>query len=318
MGYNPAGNTTNTATLTHLISVWYNRTALDQLRQMFVFNSLCEPDVLPKRSGKTVQWYRHGLLGPNTTPHAEGTVGTSLQLSTSTVQATVSEYADFISVSTLLQETAIDPVVDNASEQLGYRGGLSVDTITRTEFDATTSTESDTIGATFTVSDIRAGVSKLKGLNVKPKTDGKFRMVIHPYLSYDLMADNTAGGFIEVMKYADPGRLLSGEVGQIAQTRIMESTNVKTSGTAPDVLYYSYLVGKGAVGAVDLSGSGPAKVSDPDKQSFNVNVIKGGPSQADPEGMIGAYVSYRYVYVAKDLDATTPRHRKVKANASLV
>jgi hypothetical protein len=112
--------------------------------------------------------------------------------------------------------------------------------------------------------------------------------------------------------------MVSGEVGKVGGCRLMESTNVLTSGTAPDVLYSSYIVGKGAVGVVDLQGSGPSKVTDPSSQAFKINVIPGGPSQADPEGIIGSYVSYLFRYFAKTLDSTNYRYRMPRANVSLV
>src|SRR5215471_16847433 len=135
MSYSPAGNLTTTSGIGHLATVWYNRKALDQLKKRFRFYNACEPDMIPRRSGKTVQWFRYSLLGANTTPAAEGAVGASNTLATTTVSGAVSEYADFITVSTLLDETAIDPIVTNAAEQLGYAAGLSVDTIIKAEFD---------------------------------------------------------------------------------------------------------------------------------------------------------------------------------------
>ena len=133
------------------------------------------------------------------------------------------------------------------------------------------------------------------------------------------MSDNSAGGFIDVNKYSRPETLINqAEEGMIAGTRIISSTNVNTSGTAPNVLYYTYIVGKGAVGVVDLAGSGPSDVSNPEKQAFKTNVVKGGPNTADPEGNIGSFVSYRFVMVAKTLDSTNYRYRIVTADASLV
>lgn len=317
MGY-PAGNTTLSAGFNHLATVYYKKTALDVLRQMNRFVELCEKDDIPQRSGKTVQWYRYNTFVANTVAHSEGTPGTSLAMGTTTISGTVSEYADFVSISTLLKETSISNEITAASDELGYRASISVDTITRAEFDSNTSAEDDPIGATFTAQDVRAQVATLKASNVRPQDGGEFRAVIHPYITYDLQADNTAGGFIDLAKYASPEKFMSGEIGKIANTRILESTNVKTSGTAPDVLYWCYIVGKGAVGAVDLVGSGPSKVTDPSRQAFRVNVIPGGPSASDPEGVIGGYVSYRYVYLAQTLDTVTLRFRMVKANASLI
>jgi N4-gp56 family major capsid protein len=298
--------------------VWYNRVALDQLLVKFRFLLGTEPDVLPRRSGKTVQWFRYTPLAANTSASSEGAVGTGLALTTTTVSATVAEYSDFISISSLLQETAIDPIVQNASEQLGYRAGLSVDTIVRTEFDTATSAELTTIGANPSIQDIRKAIALLQGANVSPKMGDDYVVITHPYVLYDIKSDNTAGGFIDVMKYADPNRMITGEEGRVAGARVFSTTNVKTSGTAPSALYWMYTIGKGAVGAVDLAGSGPSKVvGDPSGNKFKINVIQGGPQIADPEGMIGAAVSYRYCFVAKILD-TTYRYRMTKCDVSLV
>jgi N4-gp56 family major capsid protein len=285
---------------------------------MFRFLSVTEPDVLPQRNGKLVQWFRYGLFAANTTPSAEGVVGTSLALNTSTVTATVEEYSDFITLSSLLEETAIDPIAQNAAEQLGYRAGLSVDTIVRTEFDSNTGANLTPLGASFSVADARHAKALLRGINVMPRDGGDFVGIIHPYITFDLQSDNTAGGFIDALKYARPDGLLNGEVGRAAGVRFVESTNVGTSGTAPNVLYNSYIVGKGGVGAVDLAGRGPSKVMDPSRQAFRVNVIRGGPQIADPEGKIGSAVSYRFVFVAQTLDSTNLRYRIVQADASIV
>ncbi len=325
MAYAPAGNTTLTPSLTHLATVYYERKALDTLKARFMFREATMPDVMPLRSGKTIQFYRYTLLAANITPAPEGTVGTSLPLTTTTITATVQEYADFITISTLLKETAIDPIVENAADMLGYRGGLSADTITRTEFDSNVASVAvNTLGATFTAADLRRSVMLLEGANVRGMRGNDFVCIMHPYVLYDLMSDNTAGGFIDVLKYANPDRLvegsnpMSGEAGKMAGCRILKSTNVGTTGTAPTAYYYTYIVGQGAVGAIDLSGVGPTNVMDPAKEAFKINTIQGGPQIADPEGMIGCAVSYRFVFVAQTLDSTTYRYRIVYSDSSII
>lgn len=318
MSYTPASNLTTSGSIQHLATVYYSRRALDVLRQKFRFLLATEPDILPKRNGRTIQYYRYTKFGANTVPSAEGTVGTGITVTTGTISATVSEYSDYASVSTLLQDTAIDPVVENISKELGYRAALSVDTITRTELDTGTGAEITALGAVFSAADLRRARALLEGTNVEPKMGDDFVTIMHPYIVYDLKSDNTAGGFIDVMKYAAPDKLLAGEAGRIDSCRIFTTTNVKTSGTAPTVKYYTYVVGKGAIGGIDLGGRGPSRVQDIDKQAFKLNVVQGGPSAADPEGKIGAYVSYYFVFVAKLLDTTDYRYRMILGDASLV
>jgi N4-gp56 family major capsid protein len=326
MAYTPAGNTTVTSGINHFATVWYNRRALDQLKKRFRFYNACEPDMVPRRSGKTVQWFRYTLLGANTSVAPEGAVGNSNTLASTTISGTVQEYADFITISTLADETAIDPIVQNAAEQLGYSAGLSVDTIIKSEFDANSSAvlSPGTIGTFATVDDIRRCKALLEGIDVRPKDEKYYFCIMHPYIIYDVKSDSTAGGFIDLMKWAKPSEFIETNnpfdepVGVLENVKIWATTNVTTSGSAPNVLYSNYVVGRGAVGAVDLQGSGPSKIEDPTKQQFRINVIRGGPQIADPAGMIGAAVSYRYVFLAKTLDSTNLRYRIFKADASLV
>lgn len=321
MPYAPAGMLTTSGGLTHQPAAYYKRTALDQLMKKFIFMSVAEPDDIPLREGKTIQWYRVDLPTANTTPSSEGAVGTSLSYATATISATVSEYSDFITASTLLVEVDIAPTVENMSKWLGYRAGLSTDTIVRLELDsAYTTVQLPTLGTYLTAGDLDQARSLLKGQDVRGRDDDgeEFVAIMHPFVEYDLRADNTAGGFIDVKKYSDPQQILNGEVGKIAGCRCLESTNVGTTGSAPNVLYYTYVVGQNALGAVNLSGRGPSKVVDPRKQAFKTNIIMGKPQMADPEGKIGAAVSYRFVFVAKLLDTNVYRYYIIPADASLV
>lgn len=319
MAYAPAANTTLSPGLTHFQATYYEKKGLDRLGTTFHFRAACEPDILPLRSGKTIQFYRYAQLGANTTPASEGTVVTSLSPQSSTITATIAEYGDFINGSSLMVKTAIDPIKENFASLLGYRAGLSADTITRTEFDSNlSSVQQLTLGATLTANDLRRAVSALEGVNVLPKMNNEFMGIFHPYVLYDLQSDNSAGGFIDVMKYADPNAIITGEVGKMAGVRIVKSTNVATTGTAPAAKYYGYVVGQGAVGAIDLSGNGPSKVTDPMKQAFRITVIDGGPSMYDPVGMIGFAVSYYFAFVAKTLDSSTYRYKIILADSSII
>jgi len=320
MAYAPATNNTTTATLRHQVATYYKRDQLDQLMAQFRFRSAGTEDSIPLRNGKTVQWYRYDLLGSNTVPAVEGTIGTGLQLSTNVVTATVSEYSDFATGSSLLQDTAIDPVAENFGRQLGYRAGLTTDTVCRIELDtASATTDLTPTGTNLTSSDLRRSKSLMRGVNIQPKLGEDFLGIIHPYVKYDIMSDNTAGGFIDVMRYSQPEVAMTGEVGKIEGVRLVESTNVKTDSTAaPGTLYTTYVVGEGAMGVVSLGGNGPSNVVNPKKQSFSVNVIQGKPSIADPEGKIGFAVSYRFVFVAKLLDTTTYRFKTIPADSSII
>lgn len=317
MPYAPAGTTTQTPSLLHQATVYYDRRSLDRLEAMFRFAAVCEPRPIPQSSGKTIQMYRFTLPTFNTVPASEGAIGSPVQQASTTISATVEQYSDFMSTSALYEETDItaEPVTKMVDD-LSYRASGTVDTIIRTEID--TQSTVNTLGTYFSAADAKAQVALLEGANVRPKMDNKFMGVIHPYVVYDLISDNTAGGFIDALKYASGQQVLNGEVGEVGRVRFLTSTNVASSGTAPNVLYSAYIFGEGGVGIVDLSGKGPDRVVDPRNERFRINVVKGGPSAADPVGEIATYASYRFVFAAKVLDATTYRYKILACDASLV
>ena len=268
----------------------------------FQFSAVCMDDMLPRQNGKTVQFFRYTNLGAATTPKSpEGAVGTSQSLNSKTVSVTVSQYTNFITVSDLLKDTAIDPIVQNAAEILGYQAGLSVDTITRTVIDdVAASTAQSLLGSYLRAEDFRNSRHQLQGKNVLPFEEGHFHAIAHPYVTFDLVNDPAAMGLADITKFTAPARALTsyedrGHVATVGGCKIIESTNVKLIAGAPNK-WRVYIFGKGGVGCVDLQGRGPNKIKDPAKQRFGIDVIQGGKSIADPEGVIGAAVSYNFVF----------------------
>lgn len=333
MAYAPAQNTTLSSGLAHLATIFYNKTGLDRLQKTFRFREAGMEDDISKQVGKTVQWFRYNNFAANTTPTAvEGGVGTSLSISSRIVQATVSEYSDFINLSTFLNDTAIDKTVENMSDLLGYRGGLSVDTITRNVIDAeSSSTNLSLTGTYLRVADLRNAAHQLQGVDVEPMEDDLFYTIAHPYNLYDLINDPAAGGLADIFKYTSPdkaalvdsGNAKMSVVASVGGCRIVRSTNVAVSGSAPNRTWRVYVFGKNGIGVVGLSGSTPADVRDPMKQRFNVNInrYKGG-SVADPEGQIAASVAYRYVYTTVVLEGPSGiggsyRYRTMDAASSI-
>lgn len=320
MAYAPPGNQIGSAGLTHQPTVYYDRRGLSKLTAMLRFVQVAEARPQPKGSGRTVQFYRFTVATGSTQTKVDGVIGTALPLASQTVSATVEEYNDFTSSSTLLEDTDISPFVNEMVDFMSYRASLSVDTLARIEVDSISSAQVATEGAYFSTADVGANVTRLKALNVMPHTGGDFLGICHPYHSYDLMSDNSAGGFIDVSKYAQPSTLLGNEIGKVRGVRFVETTNVGTSGSSPNVLYNVYIFGKESLFMVDLTGSGPSKVVDPKNERFQTFVTKGGPSAVDPTGTIGTYVAYRFVTAFKVPYTSNDqyRFRSIQADVSLV
>lgn len=327
----PASNITTTAGFNHLKTVFYSKTALDSLREKQSFWRLIDENAvkaLPKGEGTTVQFYRNTNMGAPSTPTAttEGTVGTGLTRATSKLTATVSQYADWGSVSDMLADTSLSGEAADLADQLGYRAAVVTNNINKNEIDsAASSIDLSGLDDKFTARDATHVAHLLEGLNIRPLRDGLFEALIHPYVSFDLISDPQAGGFQDMVKHdtASMGnnRLFAKEdrnfVAQISGVRFWSATDVTATGATPNA-WRVYFAGKGGVGAIDLSGRGPQRVADHEVTPFGVNVFTPGLSAADPAGKIRTYVSYNFVYVAKLLDTTNYRLRKIDATSGIV
>jgi N4-gp56 family major capsid protein len=328
-GYNPAGNLSSSAGLPHASAILYRKKALSRLTKKFVFGEPCMDDTLEKQSGRIVQWYRLNNLSAASTPTTEGTSGTGLTYTSNVIQAAISQFSDFMTVSDMLAATSIAPELQNAADLLGYRAGYSVDTMTRRVIDneaAATTLTLSSANSYLRVSDISAGVKGLQAVDVEPFSNNDFFMIIHPFVSYDLINDPAAGGLRDPFKYTNPGSspMVKGEdrgvVCHIAQTKVVESTNVATPGSG---VYRSYLFGEGGIGKVSLSGQAPSKVKDPKTQRFNVTMKAiSEPSLPDPEGVIGGFASYKFSFVPVILEgpagiAGTYRFKTLETKSSI-
>lgn len=315
----PIGTTTQNPGLLHQASaIYFVKKGLDRLMPELYFWQMGFKVPLPRNVGRTIQMFRFNLPGQNTIPAAEGVNPNPVPQSSYPITSIVEQYSDYMDSSTLYDETDINSIGAAAQmvEDLSFRAALSTDSITRAEIDSNTAYTVPTIGANLTVADFKANVTLMKGSNVRPYGSGDWMAVIHPYVEYDIMSDNTAGGFIDCMKYQQGTKLLNGEIGKVAGCRIMSSTNVNITGTAPSQLYSAYVFGYQSFCVIPLAGSGPSAVTDPKNQRFKVSVVKPGIGPANPTGEIGTIASYRFVMAAKITDPQ--RMRIIQCDASLV
>jgi N4-gp56 family major capsid protein len=325
MAYNPATNLTSTGTITHLASVYYERLALTALRKKFQFWKGVDNKAIPLKSGKTIQFYRYSQFGANTSTATEGDIGTGQALTSTTVSATVGQYADFLSFSDMLVDTAIDgDIVAAGADLLGYRAGLTFDTLIRNEVDSNAaSVDVPPLDTFFSSADVAAMRTRFAGLDIRPFQDGEYyHALIHPYTAYDFLHDPAVGGFVDVTKQG--GNAPQSERFQTLEDRgfvanwggvqLWESSNCTKISTT----YRTYFFGLEGLGAIDLTGRGPTRTDDQNKQKFNVTVLRDlKPDVANPTGTIRALASYNCVFVAKTLDSTNYRYRKIDVANSL-
>lgn len=202
-----------------------------------------------------------------------------------------------------MEETAISPLVEEHSAELGYRAALTVNTLTSTEFEVASAVAGTTIDLAdnefLSAAIVRQAVMSQRGANIKSKSDGMFAGVIHPFPAYDLLNDNTIGGVIDILKHVQPGvdSMLRGIQGyrviDLAGVRFIETTTVPTTAAFPSgskVGYHTYIVGKDAIFSVSLGAT-----ETPGERNFNL-LVKNyrDASVADPANVIGSSVAYNF------------------------
>lgn len=328
MAYQPASVLTSTSGLSHLASIYYDRVAVENLKANLPFVAATSRRKLPDRNGKTIQLFGYDLFAANTTPGTEGTVGTGINPTTSIRNVAVNQYFDFASFSDILVETAIDPIVENTAAEMGYRAALTANTLARTEFEAEAAVAGVAISGTdnefLSASLVRQAAMSLRGADVRPQADGMFVGIIHPFVAFDLLNDNTAGGVIDVLKYHKEGseelqRGIQGyRVLELAGVKFIETTTTTTYSNFPSsgkTGYGTYVVGQDAVFSVSL---GATEI--PEQRNFQLVVRNWEPSVADPARVVGASVAYNFKYAAMRVPqaaSLVPRFRVIKNEASI-
>lgn len=331
MAYDTTVSKTTSNTLGQLQNYTLRRTALETLMPTFPFHQFCEQDQVPLRSGKTLRWYRYTNLTANTTAVGEGTVGTGITHPVvKTLDATVAQYADFLTMSDLLRDTAPDAILENFAKALGFRAGLSGDNIVRGVIDAETGAEQTLLGPYLAARDYRTSAMLLQGADVHEQSSGYFEAVVHPYNGFDVANDPSTNGLMDIHKYTDPDRAgaskitpRGGEFARISGVRIIKSTNVKLSPGSPNK-WRTYIFGREAVGTVSLANQRFKSVKDPMTETFQVfSKVLSGPSETNPMGLLGGFVSYKFTLVAKVLSGPTSiggsyKYRWIDAPSSIV
>ena len=324
MAYSPASVVTTTSSLTHLATIWYDKVAVENLKANLPFLAATERRVLPERSGKVIQIFGYQVLSANVTPGSEGQVGTGIAPTTATNSTAVNQYFDFMSFSDLLVQTAIDPIVENASAEMGYRAALTVNSLTSSAFEAAVSGNVNIALADnefFTASIARQAVMSLRGQNARPKSDGMFYGIIHPFVAYDLLNDNTAGGVIDILKHVQSGvnELTRGVQGyrviELSGVRYIETTTVPTYANYPSsgkTGYATYVVAKDAIFSVSLGATGV-----PNENNFRLITRNWEPDKSDPAGVVGASVAYNFKFTALARPNAVPTFRRVQSEASI-
>ena len=259
----PNTNTTLDGGLSVENKTHYDMTLIDEASPNLVHDQFGQKRPIPKGKGKTVEFRKFAALPKSTTPLTEGVTPDGRKLNASAIEATVSQYGDYVTLSDVLDLTAIDPIVVEATKVVGRQAGLTLDTITRNiiqagtnvfyapKADGTPVTSRTALDNTckLTVDLVKRVVAFLKKNNA-PKIDGSYVAIIHPYAAYDIMSDDE---WKYPHQYQDTANIYEGEIGKIAGVRFVETSEAKVYEGG---VFGSLFVADGAYGVTEITGGG--------------------------------------------------------------
>lgn len=296
-----------TSTLTQEMSTLYEKKFLARAEYEYVFDQGAQTRSQPANEGKTVNFTRHTPLATVTTALSEAVNPTEVNLTATTVAATLAEYGNTVRISRFLALTSIDAGNLEKIGVVGQNMGETLDELTRNELFTGATVQLVTGNAALTdigntdllnTTELRRAVTALK----KAKAI-KYQSKIAPWLgklgpdtSFDLQGDST---YINADIYDNGAeRIYNNELGKIAGARLIESFNQKTESSTVTV-FSNFVHGDQAFGCIDLVGDKPQMYIIP-----HTKIDSGNPA-----GRF-SMISWAASYVTKTLNAVWIRNIK--------
>nr|MBQ8243591.1 N4-gp56 family major capsid protein [Oscillospiraceae bacterium]MBQ8243602.1 N4-gp56 family major capsid protein [Oscillospiraceae bacterium] len=258
--------TTTAEGLSAEMKTFYDMTLIDEASANLVHDQFGQKRSVPANGGKVIEFRKFAALDKALTPLTEGVTPAGQRMEVSTVTAELSQYGDYITQTDMLELTALDNTILEATKLLGRQAGLTLDTVVRNILQSGTNvtycpkvengvetpiTSRKDLGKNcqLTVDVVHQVVAKLRAQNA-PTIGGKYVAIIHPYVAYDLMRDPE---WIASHQYADPKSIFEGEIGELGGVRFVQTTEAKVYEGG---IFGSLFLGDGAYGVSELAGGG--------------------------------------------------------------
>lgn len=260
-------NVTTDSGMTVEMKEFYDKQLIRLAKANLVHDQFAQIRNIPKNGGKTIEFRKFDPIPKSLTPLTEGVTPDGRKATVTNLTATVEQYGDYITVSDVLDMTAIDNTIVELTGLMADAAGRTMDTITRDALAAGTNviyannkasrnalTASDTLKPIM----IEQAATQLKRHNAKP-INGSYVAIIHPEVSHDL---RTSAEWIDVHKYTDSSvnAIYEGEIGKLGNVRFVESTEAKIwkDDTCPSGLavYSTLVVADNAYATTSVEGGG--------------------------------------------------------------
>ena len=267
-----------TQTMTDEMKTFYEKRLIDQAEPALVHNQFGDPYPIPANGGKTIELRKYDSLPKATVVLEEGVTPDGQSLTVSIVTSDLHQYGGWTPITDMLQMTAIDNNIVQATKVLASQAGRTMDSITRdvlvggtnviyapkiasdgNETEVTSRKNLDA-SAQLTSDLVARAAAQLKAMNTDPLGDS-YVAIIHPYVAYDLRRDPD---WIDVHKYSQPDEIFNGEIGKLHGVRFVETSEAKIwkdstcpAGTSGALAVFATLVlGAHAYGVTELEGGG--------------------------------------------------------------
>lgn len=273
-------NATTSATTGNNLSpemkTFYDKNLIRLAEPYLVHDRFGQEKPIPRGNGKIIEFRKFSKLPKVLTPLTEGVTPNGQALNVTAIPATVAQYGGYVKITDMLQLTAIDPIITEATELISQQAGRTLDTITREVVNggsnvafANGKTARNAIGAAdvLTVKDIQKAVAALKNQDAPMLEGGYYAAIIHPNVAYDLMRDTE---WIDWQKHTSPEHMYNGEIGRIANVVFFESTEAKvfeSAGASSANVYSTVIIGKNAYGVTSIQGGGLETIIKPKEQA---------------------------------------------------
>lgn len=319
--------------------IYFEREILKHAGPVTVLDKLGLTKQMPKNKGTTIEFRRPNVFTAATIPLVEGVTPSTTAFSYSVVQASLKQYGQVSELTDVIEDTHLDPVLNDLAVQSGENVGRTIEALTYGVLKAGTQVEyanggqRTDVNTPISLAKQRAVVRTLqaqKAMMITRILDGSpnygtkaveagWVAVAHTDLESDI---RNMAGFTPVAEYGRRSVVHEREIGSVENVRYILSPDlgpiadggaaksgsgtemVSTSGTSADVYPVLYF-GKEAFGTVALRGMG----------SVEPTIIPvGQKTKDDPLGQRG-YVGWKTWFVAKILNEAWMARLEVAATA---
>ena len=234
--------TNTTGTMSVEMKTFYEKRLIDQAEPRLVHDQFADYYPVPQNGGKTIEFRKYDSLPKASTPLTEGVTPNGQALNVTSITSDLHQYGGWTPLTDVLQMTAIDNNVVQATRVLASQAGRTMDSITRDVL----------AGGTNVIYAPKLGADGAETAVTSRKALDK-SCTLTPKLFFQAAAQLGAMN-------ADPDTMFRGEIGKLGNIRFIETSEAKIwkDDTCPAGLavFGTLVLGAHAYGVTELEGGG--------------------------------------------------------------